>query len=764
MSHTEKYVGYLIPPTLVALLVFTIAELFYGWQSVLIEVFDAFVIILFAVDLYYRWKTLPVLGPYVKKYWLDIIATIPFGLIFWGIEGLALLQGLRGIRILSEWIKLMRVARAGKGIRLLRFAARSPRFLRARKHIKKGKIRKVAPHEKTLSKKLSFRVILLITINSIMGTGIWFLTSAGAKYAGPASLVSWVVLSFIAVYISMCFSELVAMFPKAGGVYEFAKQTYGRFWSFVIGWTTAIAGSVTIAMLLLGALQYLIPLEYSAWYVPVAIGLILLFSAIAYRGMQTSKVALVTFALITLAAVVAIIVPGFFSLNPGNFDPFFVFESMAIALTIFFIAETFFGWESAIFLSAETKNPTKVMPRALIGGTIIIAILAFLLAFTAMGTIPWSEYASSAAPLKDLGVAHFGETGGLIFAILIFISVIGATAGWVVTAPRLLMAIAEDKLFFVQFAKVHPKHKSPYVSIFFQAAVVSVLVWVGAGSYETLLHMLIPLILIMYSAVMLAVLVLRVKRPDLPRPYKAPFGKIGPLLTVIFMVFLLVMFIKETHGALAILRISGGLILFGVPAYLAIELFYDQKYVVLRRRVFAGIKHQLGRVPRPRPYMRAILKRVGGVEGKRIVVSGSAGLARYVMRKVKLKKMHVLVPIAEEVTHLRKKSGKGVDYHIIAEGGIPKDVKGLDAFISVDDLGYVKSMDLFVKKIAGSLKKKGTFCLFVMRNLVSVAPNSVEIDDREELKKIFMKHGLRMMYTKRHLGVREDVYIYGWKK
>ena len=94
-----------------------------------------------------------------------------------------------------------------------------------------------------------------------MGTGIWFLTSAGAKHAGPASLISWGILSLISVYIAMCFAELTAMFPKAGGVYEFAKQAYGRFWSFVIGWTTSIAGSVTIAMLLLGALQYLIPIK-----------------------------------------------------------------------------------------------------------------------------------------------------------------------------------------------------------------------------------------------------------------------------------------------------------------------------------------------------------------------------------------------------------------------------------------------------------------------------------------------------------------------
>jgi basic amino acid/polyamine antiporter, APA family len=484
-SALDKTIQYLIPPSLVLLLVVTIIELFYNTGKVLglfIDIFDIYVVVIFAIDLYYRWFETPHFFPYVKKHFLDIIATIPFNLFFIGIQGLTLIKALRGVRFIARMARTLRFARYTRLIRLVRFGSRAPRFVRIRKQVKKAKIRKVQPHEKEMEKTLSFKVILLITINSIMGTGIWFLTAAGAKHAGPMSLISWGVLSLISIYIAMCFGELVSMFPKAGGVYEFAKQTYGRFWSFVIGWTTSIAGSVTIAMLLLGALQYLVPIKYSFLYVPIAIGLILLFSLVAFKGMQTSTYVLVTFALITLAAVFAIIVPGFINFDANNLAPFFVFPTLSVVLAIFFIAETFFGWESAIFLSAETKNPTKIMPKALVYGTIIIALLAFFLALTAMGTIPWQEFSQSVAPLRDLGSVHFGAVGGIIFSILIFISVIGATAGWIVTAPRLLMSIAEDKLFFTQFAKIHPKTKSPYVSILFQALVVSALVVAGAGS------------------------------------------------------------------------------------------------------------------------------------------------------------------------------------------------------------------------------------------------------------------------------------------
>ncbi|MBL7054655.1 amino acid permease [Candidatus Woesearchaeota archaeon] len=767
-NKLDETIQIIIPPALVLLLTVTIIELFYdvGKYYFLIDIFDALIIIIFAIDLYYRWVETPHFIPYIKKHYLDIIATIPFNWIFVGIQYLEFTRALRGVRIVTRVAKL---ARYGRLLRLFRFAARAPRFLRMRKHLKKTEIRKVQPHEKEMKKTLSFRVILLITINSIMGTGIWFLTSAGAKHAGPASLISWGVLSLISVYIAMCFGELVSMFPKAGGVYEFAKQTYGRFWSFVIGWTTSIAGSVTIAMLLLGALQYLIPIEYSFTYIPIAILLIVAFSYVAFRGMQTSTVVLVTFALITLTAVIAIIIPGFINFNPSNLDPFFVFPSMSIILAIFFIAETFFGWESAIFLSAETKNPSIIMPKALIYGTLIIAVLSFFLAFTAMGTIPWAEFSESVAPLRDLGGVHFGNMGGIIFTILIFVSVIGATAGWIVTAPRLLMSIAEDKLFFVQFAKIHPKHKSPYVSIIFQIFVVSSLVIVGAGSYETLLHMLIPLILIVYSAVLLSVVILRFKRPDLNRPYKVIFGKVGPLITILFMVFLLIMFIRETHGAMDILRISGGLIAFGIPAYFAIEIFYDMKYVNLRKSLIAWFSHYYHAVPLPEPLFNYVLKLIGKTKKNSLIMDydcGVGGFTRKIIKKNLLfKKIYAIDKSKEEIKVFKENLPK--DYkdkvHIKYRNSwkISPNIKNIDVFFSFNSLGYIPNIPDFLKHLRKVLRKNGRFCFYIKHSIINVTPNALIVEDKKQIEKIFGKEKFKVTYHKRKKLFKEEIFIYG---
>jgi APA family basic amino acid/polyamine antiporter len=766
-TKLDRIIQLLIPPSLVLLLVVTIIELFYqvgGAFRIFIDIFDAYVIIIFAIDLHYRWKDLPRFWPYVKKHWLDIIATIPFNFIFYGIQGLTLIKALRGVRFLAKIARLTKLARFAKILRLVRFGARAPRFIRIRKHVKKGKIRKVQPHEKKMKGVLSFRVILLITINSIMGTGIYFLTAAGAKHAGPASLISWGILSVISIYIAMCFSELAAMFPKAGGVYEFAKQAYGRFWSFVIGWSTAIAGSVTIAMLLLGALQYALP-NYPQYYIPVAFFLIILFNAIAYRGMKTSTVMLVSFALITLFTVIGLIVPGLINMDPNNFKPFFVFPTFAVMLAIFFIAETFFGWESAVFLSAETKNPTKVMPKALIWGTVIIAILSFTLTLSAMGVIPWETYGESVAPLRDLGSALFGSIGGVVFTVLVFISIIGAVACWVVTAPRLLMSIAEDKLFFVQFAKIHPKHKSPYVSIGFQVLVLGVLVVIGSGSYEMLLHMLIPLILLIYSAVLISVVILRWKKPDMKRPYRVPFGKIGPIFTMLFMLFLLAMFVIETHGAMDILRISGSLILFGIPAYFAIELFYDNKYVDMRRNLIAKLRSIFHNVPRPMPAYKKMVSLVEPLNKKSVVVDYNSPLGivgKIILKKHNIKKLIIRNSAKAEIKHLRKQiKNKKVIIEKITIGQIGKDK--VTHFISHNDLGHVKNVDKFVAAVSKSLVKGGKFCFYISHHWFNVSPNALLIEDKKKIKEVFAKNKLKANYMHKKFVVKKGIFIYGEK-
>jgi amino acid transporter len=207
--------------------------------------------------------------------------------------------------------------------------------------------------KKDSSGKLSFTSILFITINSIMGTGIFFLPSVGAREGGLLSIASWVIMGLVAIYYSMIFGELVSLFPREGGVYEYAKEAFGRFPSFLLGWMTLITANVTIAMLIVGAITYIGPVLSKTALIGVSLAFIFIFNFMAFKGLKTGTTMLLAFAGITLITVFGLLIPGLLSFTPDVLTGWFAHENTSnagpvgltavIFVTIFYIAETFFG-------------------------------------------------------------------------------------------------------------------------------------------------------------------------------------------------------------------------------------------------------------------------------------------------------------------------------------------------------------------------------------------------------------------------------------
>src|SRR3989344_1538429 len=134
-----------------------------------------------------------------------------------------------------------------------------------------------------LKRALGFWTILSLAIASIMGTGLFFGASIGSSYSGNASILSWIILSAVAVYFSMYFAELSSMYPKAGGIYEFSKHAYNRFFSFLMGWTAWLVGNLTTALLIVAAIDYMIPDQsYLFLKLVVCMLLILLLNLITF--------------------------------------------------------------------------------------------------------------------------------------------------------------------------------------------------------------------------------------------------------------------------------------------------------------------------------------------------------------------------------------------------------------------------------------------------------------------------------------------------
>ena len=177
-----------------------------------------------------------------------------------------------------------------------------------------------------LKRVLGFWTILALSIGSIIGTGLFFGTAIGSRYSGNASILGWILLSVIALYISFYFAELVSMYPKAGGIYEFSKHAYSRPFSFLMGWTAWVVGNLTTVLLVVAAIDYLIP-DQSKFLLKISVSilLILLLNLIAFFGVELSAYALIIFVIITISVLLSIIFPGIFKINSANYSPFFIY-------------------------------------------------------------------------------------------------------------------------------------------------------------------------------------------------------------------------------------------------------------------------------------------------------------------------------------------------------------------------------------------------------------------------------------------------------
>ena len=629
-------------------------------------------------------------------------------------------------------------------------------------------------------KVLSYKVILLITVNSIIGSGMFFLPAIGAKLAGPSSILSWLILSVMAILTAMIFAEMVSMYPKAGGIYEFCKNAYGSFASFIIGWIAWIVGNVTTAMLIVGAIQYLLPYDspyYTAFKIAVCLFWVGVFNIMAYRGMKTSAFMLVTFAIITISIIVSLIVPGLFYADISNLQPFFIHEGFInismIFLTIFFISEAFFGLESVMFLAEETKNPRRDLPRALVHGTVIIAILTMLLVTISLSVIGSRAFGISDAPFALMAHHMLGPMFGNIVVLGTYLVIIGAAAGWVVTGPRLIVSLTRDRMFPPKFGALHPVYDSPYNAIKFQAIVTSILVLVGffGEGYETLLSMLVPLVLIMMSASIFALVILRRKKPDLERPYKAPFGMLGAALLVLFNIALVVTWIFQEIEAIGVILLVLSIVLIGIPIYLFLQLQYNPRSMHRINEIFSYLALHAEPLILPSKVKKEIVRLLGDLKGKKVFELGcyTGSLTMRLAEEVgPYGKVYATdgsklsIDITKGRSMKERYNHVSVTYDKDHLSRVHPDIPKVDCAAAVDSLGYLVDIDNILFEINKRLETGGNICFVEFDKFFYLISNINWLSNDSLIKHIFRRNGF-LVNVERKKGLWQTVYIYGTK-
>ena len=436
----------------------------------------------------------------------------------------------------------------------------------------------------------------LLTIGSIVGTGIFLTTSDMAKVLPHAGLVLlvWLAGGLLTLAGALTYAELGVMFPRAGGQYQYLKEAYGPFWGFLFGWSGFLVGmSGGNAAIAVGFGEYLggflpwfsthhvlaaVPIGRWTWTlngVQVAAALaIVLLTAINHVGLRAGAGAQNVLTAIKLAAMVGLVVFGLAAPVPPVRDalaaagPSTALPTGTALLAAFGVAMiaalwTYDGWYGVTCAAGELKNPARNLPRGLIAGTAIVVALYLLLNVVYFRALPVHTIAGAPRVAELAAGTLFGPWAGRLMTAAVLVSSFGCLSASLLYTSRIYQPMAADGLFFRAVGRVDPRFHVPVVSLWAQGMWTTILAL--SGTYQQLYTYAIFSLVLFHVMTAAAVIVLRRRRPELPRPYRTWGYPVVPLLFIGACLLL----IGNTLVAKPVESLLGVLVLVvGIPAYL----------------------------------------------------------------------------------------------------------------------------------------------------------------------------------------------------
>ncbi|GEM_PF-422784 len=507
---------------------------------------------------------------------------------------------------------------------------------------------KVNLTESTTSKKLGFFMVLFIALNGILGGGLFWDPGAGMLTLGPASIFIWVILYLMATLIMVYVSELITTYPSSGGSYEYCKKAYGRFGSFFAGWTIWIAGNLGMALSVELAAEFFLPnaSTFSFARIIFIVIWIVVLNYLAFRGVDAGTTMLVVFGIISVTIIILLTIPAFISVpgllegkltslyDPNLMTPFLRQEGWAILLyagmALFFMTDSFFGYETLSYLANEVKEPKK-LPKVLLTAVIVSGIIMILYVIGSLGTINYHDYVSSATPFAIQASTILGEKGHTLILFGTYLVIIGAAAGWPMTGSRLLQAMGKDKLFPPQLGVEHKKYKTPYKAVWFQVG-ATVFFWLlllwgykqhwnSPASIIYNIYLLWSLLIV--ALVVLAVPILRKKDPTAQRSFRAPFPLAGPIFIAIYILLIEAAWIYiQWSIAISTVKIAFSFLILGLPLYFLVEMTYNPTAILKANESLSYVVLLGEKIFFPYSIRNTLLKDMGDITGKKIFEYG----------------------------------------------------------------------------------------------------------------------------------------------
>ena len=463
-----------------------------------------------------------------------------------------------------------------------------------------------------------FSAVMLVA-GGVIGSGIFRKAGVMASQVGSPEvlLAVWLFAGIISILGTLSNAELAAMMPQTGGQYVFLERAYGPFVAFLYGWALfAVIQSGSIA-----ALAYVFS-EYTTQVMPLPEGngalrsfsfhlpfigdiapfkelgvkalaaiVILLLTVVNYLGVRFGGLVQNIFSIAKMSAMLGLVAVVIFTPGVGSaanlttdsavIRPTGIGWWMAIAAALQGAFWAYDGWHKITYIGGELKNPQRDLPRSLILGILLVTGLYLLLSAIYSYVLPIDEMAKSKLVAADVADRCFDD-GGKWIALAVMLSTFGAANAVILTSARVYFSMGERGMFPAMLGRAHPRFHTPGASLIVQG-VWSVLL-LFSGTFDTLTDTLIFVSWFFYAANAWAVIVLRRREPNAPRPFKVPGYPFVPIVFVIFGLVYLVMTlwndvsvyreaVRLGKPALMNCALGAALVLAGTPIY----FFYRRK-------------------------------------------------------------------------------------------------------------------------------------------------------------------------------------------
>lgn len=445
-----------------------------------------------------------------------------------------------------------------------------------------------------LERSLSAFNLILLGVGAIIGAGLFSITGiAAAQHAGPGVILSFIFAAIGCAFTGLCFSELSAMMPVSGGPYSYAYSTLGEIVAWIIGWTLILQYAGGAALVAISWSAYMVSFlqgfdfdlptvllsspwqsirlqdgsEAFGWINLMPLLLIVVLSLVSITGIKKSAMVNAILVFVKVAVVLLFIVIGLGYTQESNYEPFiprntgvfgqFGWSGVMSATGIVFLA--YIGFDSVSTMAQEVKNPQKNLPIGIIGSLGICALLYAAFAFVMVGLVPYQELDVSAPVAIAINQTPYTWLNGLI-KLAIIAGMTSVVLVLLLAQSRICFMMSKDGLLPQFFSIIHSRYHTPWVASLFLMVLIG-----GFAAFAPLCfvgEMTSIGTLLVFAIVCASVIILRKKRPDLPRPFKTPLVPLIPILGILTCLVMMISLGWATWARLSIWLLIGFVVYF----------------------------------------------------------------------------------------------------------------------------------------------------------------------------------------------------------